>query len=132
RLDLDRRDPDPADFQHVVRAAAVPEVAILVLVVLVARLDPRAEERLFGLLVLVPVVRHRGVALDTEVADLALRHGAPLVVHDGELVARHGKPRGAGARRARTVRDEAVAALRRAEPVDARDAQALAPALVNP
>src|SRR3989454_11998107 len=70
RLDLDRRDPDPADFQHVVRAAAVPEVAVLVLVVLVARLDPRAEERLFGLLVLVPVVRHRGVALDTEVADL--------------------------------------------------------------
>src|SRR3989454_11709434 len=96
-----------------------------------SRLDPRAEERLFGLLVLVPVVRHRGVALDTEVADLALRHGAPLVVHDGELVARHGEPRGAGTRPAVTVRDEDMADLGRTDPVDDLHTEALAPALVD-
>ena len=73
-LDLDRRDPDAADLQHVVGAAGVPEVAVGVLVVLVAGLDPVAEERLLGLLVLVPVVGHGRVALDAQVADLALRH----------------------------------------------------------
>src|SRR5207249_8970192 len=61
RLDLDRRDPDPADLQHVVSAAAVPEVAVLVLIVLVPRLDPRAEQRLLGLLVLVPRSEERRV-----------------------------------------------------------------------
>ena len=71
RLDLDRRDPDAAHLQHVVAAAVVPEVAVRVLVVLVPGLDPRAEERLLRLVVLVPVVGHRRVAAHAEVADLA-------------------------------------------------------------
>ena len=40
RLDLDRRDPLAADLEHVVGAAAVPEVAVGILVILVAGLDP--------------------------------------------------------------------------------------------
>src|SRR2546426_8167535 len=50
-LDLDRRDPDTADLQHVIGAAGVPEVTVLVLPILVAGLDPRTEERLLGLVV---------------------------------------------------------------------------------
>src|SRR5215510_1671914 len=128
RLDLDRRDPDTADLQHVVRAAAVPEVALGVLVVLVACLDPRAEERLLGLVVLVPVVGHRRVALDAQVADLAARDAMPLVVDDRELVAGHGHARRAGARTPRAIRDEDVADLGGTDAVDDLHAEPLAPA----
>src|SRR2546425_5563003 len=100
-----------------------------VLVVLVAGLDPLTEERLLGLLVLVPVVRHRRVALDADVADLAARHGRAVVVHDGELVARHRHAGRARARVAGTIRDEDVADLRGPDAVDDLDAEALAPAL---
>src|SRR3989440_12019625 len=96
-LDLHRRYPDAADLQHVVGAARVPEVAVGILPVLVARLDPWAVERLLRLLVLVPVVGHRRVALDAQVADLALRDRPALVVHDDRLVARHRLPGGARA-----------------------------------
>src|SRR5438874_4374251 len=86
RLDLHGRDPDAADLEHVVGTAREPEEAVGVLPVLVARLDPRAVERLLRLLVLVPVVGHRRVALDAQVADVTLLDGPALVVHDDRLV----------------------------------------------
>src|SRR5262245_2714074 len=128
RFHLDGRDPDAADLQHVIGASAVPEVAVLVLVILVARLDPCAEERLLGLVVLVPVVRHRGVAFDAQVADLAARDRPALVVDDRELVAGYGQARRAGARPPRAVRDEDVPDLSGANAVDDLHAEPLAPA----
>src|SRR5262244_477413 len=71
-LHLHGRDPDAADLEHVVGAAAVPEEAVRVLVILVARLYPVTEEGGFGLFVLIPVVGHGRVALDAQVADLTL------------------------------------------------------------
>src|SRR4029453_14046386 len=79
---LDGRDPDPAALQHAAGAAAVPVYAGLFLVVLVPGLDPLAEERFLRLLVLVPVVRHRRVALDADVADLSQRHRTAAVLPD--------------------------------------------------
>src|SRR6266542_2398445 len=130
-LHLDRRDPDAPHLQHVVGAAAVPEVAVVVLVVLVARLDPVAKERGLGLLVLVPVIGHGRVALDLQVADLALRHGPPLVVHDSCLVTRHRQPSRARPRLAGPVREEDVEDLGRADAVENLDAEAVAPPLVE-
>src|SRR5207253_465602 len=78
-----------------------------------------------------PVLRHRGVALDADVADLAPRHRTALVVHDGELVPRHRHAGRARARVAGPVRDEDVADLRGPDTVDDLDAEALAPAVVE-
>src|SRR5579859_1263811 len=64
RLDLDRRDPQAADLDHVVGAALVPVVAVLVDAVAVAAEEPVAEDASLRLLVLRPVQRQRAVALD--------------------------------------------------------------------
>src|SRR5262249_54532529 len=130
-LDLDGRDPDTADLQHVIGAAGVPEVTVLVLPILVSGLDPRTEERLLGPVVLVPVEGHRGVALDAQIADLAPRHRPAVVVHDRRLIAGHGHPRGARPNLIRTVREKDVKDLRGPDPVDDFDAEPLAPARVD-
>src|SRR5207237_3930696 len=96
-----------------------------------ARLDPGPGERLFRLVVLVPVVRHRGVTLDAQVADLALRHGTSVVVDDHGLVARHGPAGRARARRAGTIGQKDVQDLRRANAIDDLHAEALPPARVD-
>src|SRR5216684_639498 len=82
RLDLDRRDPQSADLDHVVRAALVPVVALVVDAVAVAREKPFAEDRPLGLLVLRPIEREGAVAFDVEVARLALRHRVSFFVKD--------------------------------------------------
>src|SRR5579859_7170178 len=87
RLDLHRRDPQAADLDHVVRAALVPVVAALVDAIAVAAEEPLAEDRPFRLLVLRPVQREGAVALDVEVAGLAVRHRPAFGVEDLELVA---------------------------------------------
>src|SRR6266581_419854 len=55
RLDLDWRDPQAADLDHVVRAAFVPVVTAVVDTVAVAGEEPVADEAPLGLLVLRPV-----------------------------------------------------------------------------
>src|SRR5205814_9612558 len=99
------------------------EVAVGILPVLVAGLDPGSEERLLRLVVLVPVVGHDRIAFDPQVADLALRHGVSLVVDDDRLVARHRFSRGAGPRVTRAVRGTAVQDLRRPDAIDELDAE---------
>src|SRR5579859_370151 len=89
RLHLYRRNPLPADFEHVVRAPAVPEIAVLVLVIFVAGLNPGAENRILRALVLIPVLRAGAIAGDEEVTNLALRHLLALLVHNARLITRH-------------------------------------------
>src|SRR5262252_5521790 len=128
-LHLHGRDPDASHFEHVVGAAAVPEEAVRVLVILVARLYPVTEEGGFGLFVLIPVVRHGRVAFDAQVADLTLRHGRALVIHDARLVARHYEARGPGPGPSWLVGQEDVEDLRGADAVEDLHPEALPPAL---
>src|SRR5215468_914458 len=95
RLDLGGRDPDATHLQHVVAATAVPVVAILVAIVLVASLDPRAAQRVLGLLVLVPIEGHRRIALDAQVPDRARGHRRSFLVDDRNLVTGDGNSGGA-------------------------------------
>src|SRR5206468_11148856 len=88
--------PDAANLQHVVASAAVPEVTVLVLVVLVPGLDPGPEERFLRLLVAIPIVRHRRVPLHTKTPDLSTRHRIACLIDDDRLIAgdrRAGGPR---------------------------------------
>src|SRR5205823_974627 len=94
-LHFDGRDPDAANFQHIVASTAVPEV-VLVLVVFVTRLDPRPEERVLRLLVAIPIVRHRRVPLDAKISDLPARHGPTSLIDDNGLIS--GDRRAGGSR----------------------------------
>src|SRR5947208_461123 len=85
-LHFDGRDPDATNFQHVVASTAVPEVAVLVLVVFVTCLDPRPEERLLRLLVAIPIVRHRRVPLDAKIPHLPAWHGPTFLIDDEGLI----------------------------------------------
>src|SRR5690348_4544206 len=90
RLDLDRRDPQPADFDHVVRATFVPVEAVFVLAVAVAAEEPLADDAPLRLFVLRPVEGKRAVAFHVEVAGLALPHWFAFIVEDLQLIARYG------------------------------------------
>src|SRR5204863_6622788 len=116
---------------HVVGAAAVGVVAILVEAVLVAAAGPWALERALGLLALVPVQDRRGRAADLELAELAgLGDDVARLVDQAHLVAGHGLAGGAVAHVAGTVRDEDVQHLGRADAVEDLDAAgALGPPL---
>src|SRR4029077_11212986 len=70
RLDLDRRNPQAADLDHVVGSALIPVVAVAVDAVAVAGEKPVAEDAPLRLLVLRPVKRERAVALDVQVAGI--------------------------------------------------------------
>ena len=120
-LDLRRRDPDPADLDQVVGAAAVPEVAVGVALEEVAGADAVAVKGLLRLLVLAPVQERGGVALDPELA----------VVGDVGLVAGHELARAARLRAAGPVGDVDVVRLGGADPVEHLDAEGLQPAVVQ-
>ena len=79
----------PAHLDHVVGATRVPEVAVLVQLVLVVRVNPLTAERVFGLFVLVPVTEGDAVTLDEEVSYLARWHVVTGLVDDAGLVAGH-------------------------------------------
>src|SRR5260370_36134488 len=86
RLNLDRRGPQPAHFDHVVGAALVPVVAVRIDAIAIAREEPFSEHRPLGLLMLGPVERKRAVAFDVEVAGLPRCYRLPLVVEDLQLI----------------------------------------------
>src|SRR5207253_34239 len=88
-LDLDRRDPQAADFDHVVGTALVPVEAVAVDAVAVAGEEPLAEDGALGLLVLGPVKREGAVAFDVQVAGITRRDRLALVVEDLQFVSRH-------------------------------------------
>src|SRR5262245_31534773 len=107
-LDLGGRDPDPADLDQVVDAAAVPEEAVVVALEQVAGVDGVAVERARRLLGVAFVVERGSVARDEELAVLA---DLCLVTRD-ELTGR------AGTCTAGPVRDVDVVQLARADPVE--------------
>src|SRR5712692_4127329 len=86
RLDLDRRGPQPAHLDHVVRAPLVPVEAVRIDAVAIAREEPFPEHRLLRLLVLGPIKRERAVAFDIQVARLVGRYGLAFVVENLQLV----------------------------------------------
>src|SRR5207249_162480 len=115
-FDLGRRHPHAARFDHVVAAAGVPEAAVGIAPVLVTRPHPLAHERLLRALVLVPVAGAGAVALDEQIADFALGHVTPVVIHDPGIVARHQRAARAGAHVPAPVRDERMTQFGRPDP----------------
>ena len=92
RLDLERPDPVAGRDDHVVGAALVPDVAVLVEARRVLGVEPVAAERLPRRLLVVPVaeriVRVRARA-QADLAPLALRHRLLVLVEDLHVPARH-------------------------------------------
>src|SRR5947208_2248285 len=111
--------------------AGVPEAAVGIAPVLVTRPHPLAQERLLRALVLVPVAGAGAVALDEQIADFALRHVTPVVIHDPGIVARHQRAARAGAHVPAPVRDERMTQFGRPDPVQNLEPEALEPALVD-
>ena len=92
RLDLERADPVAGGDDHVVGAAGVPDVAVLVHDRGVLRVEPVAAEGLLRRLVLLPVAeRVVGVraGAQADLAALALLHRPLVLVEDLDVPARH-------------------------------------------
>ena len=126
-LDLDRRHVDAADLEHVVAAAGVHVVAVRVDRVLVAASRPRALERVARLVAVVPVPHRGGRPLDLQLAHLPGGDRAAVVADDAQVVAWHRHAARPVAHVARTIRQEDVQHLRRAEAVENLDAEVLGP-----
>ena len=76
-FDLERRDINAADLQHVVAAAAIDEEAVLVLAIFVAGAGPFPQEGGARLRAVVPVHDGAGRPAHLQLADLALLHRPP-------------------------------------------------------
>src|SRR6218665_80638 len=94
-LDLERRDIDATDFEHVVAAPGVGVIAFGVAQVLVATLGPDPLKSLAALVALVPVHQRGTGALDVQVANRAIGHLAPVFAAQRNVVAGHRLARGA-------------------------------------
>src|SRR5579883_2299182 len=86
-LDLDGRNPLAADLEHVVRAPGVPVVAIGILVILIAGMNPVPGDGIFGLLMLVPIIGRDAVPANQQIANLALLHRVAVLIGNQGLVA---------------------------------------------
>src|SRR5437868_15452965 len=78
-LDLDGRDPQPPDLDHVVGPALVPVEAVPVGPVAVAGGEVLADQRAPAAVAMVPVARKGTVALDRQLAELPGLDGPPVV-----------------------------------------------------
>src|SRR2546428_203943 len=101
-LDLERRDPDPADLEKVVAPPVVRVVAVGARRVPVAGEDPLAAKRPLRLRALLPVEGGGRRAADLQVADLAGRDETVALARHARLVAGddlagRARPRAAGA-----------------------------------
>src|SRR5258706_15141017 len=117
-----------ADLEHVIRAAGVDVVAVLIDRVLVATLGPATLEGLLGALAIAPVEQGAGRPRHVEIADLAGLDRVAVLVGDLDLVAGHRLAAGAVAHVVRPVGDEDVEHLGRADAVEDVGAEAFAPA----
>src|SRR4051812_46159194 len=88
-LDLERRDPDAGNLEHVVGTAAERIAAIGVADVFVAGAGPAALEGLPALAALVPVALAGRRRIDQQLADLAIRHIGAGFVDQPHFVTRH-------------------------------------------
>src|SRR5687767_12377564 len=130
RLHLGRRHIDAAHLEHVVGAAAVDVIAVLVDAVLVAAARPRTLEGVLRFLALVPVHDRGGRAADLQLAQLArLGDDAALIVDKAKPVAGYRLPRAARTYVAGTVGKEDVQHLGGADAIQQLGTGALGPAL---
>src|SRR5579875_2841270 len=88
-LDLNRRNPLATDFEHVVRAPGVPVIAVRILIVLVPGMDPVTVYRVFGFLMLVPVVRGDAVTANQEITDFARLDCVAMFIGEQGFIAGH-------------------------------------------
>src|SRR5712691_2178568 len=114
-LDLCGRDVEAGDSQHVVGAAGVDKVTVLVLPELVAAPEPRADKGRSAFLAVVPVIRRTRRSAHLELADLAPLYRSPLLVYQAQLVTGHGLPGRAVAHISRPGTDEHVQHLGRTD-----------------
>src|SRR5204863_302906 len=83
---------EAGDSQHVVGARRVYKVTVLVLPEFVAAPEPGADKGRAAFLAVVPVIRRTCRSAHLELADLAPVYRSPLLVHQAQLVTRHGLP----------------------------------------
>ena len=100
--------PQAFDLHHVIGAAHVPVVAVLVAIVLVTGAQPMSLDGVFGFFMLVPVAGADRVTLNKKVANLTVRNRLALFIHDAGLITFQNLSTGARAHRSRTVGDEHV------------------------
>src|SRR5579859_7882429 len=107
-LDLHWRDPLAAHLEHIIRTASIPVETVFILIILIASVNPVAINRVFGLFVLVPILRSDAVATNQQVADIALWHGLPCLVGNHCLIAGYQLARTAGANLTGAIADKDV------------------------
>src|SRR5439155_4763414 len=122
------RHPLAARLDHVVRAAAVDEVPVAVLLVLVAGVRPAAAERAQALLAIVPVRDRARRPADAQLPDRTAWKRPVLVVDDLHFVSRHGFSGRSVADVTRPEGKEDVQHLRRPDAIEDVDTVAFAPA----
>src|SRR5258706_12644911 len=115
RFDLRGRDVEAGDSEHVVGAAGVYKVSVLVLSEFVAGPEPAAHEGRAAFLAVVPVARRDCRSAYLELADLAPPYRGSLLVGHAQFVAANGLPGRAIAHITRPGADEHVQHLRRAD-----------------
>ena len=117
-FDLERRDVEPRNLQHVVVTPAINVIAVLVLEIFVAGARPFAHEGAPRLRAVVPVHDRARRPADEQFAHLALLHRLAVVVDQLDLVAGTGFAGGAVFHVARPVGQEDVQHLGRADAVE--------------
>src|ERR1700730_15963290 len=123
-FDFGGAQPEAVDFENVVGAAGVPEVAVFVLVVFVARAEPAAYKSLLGFFVFVPVAGTSRVSFDQEIANFVGRDGVSIFVDDFGFIARDDFSAGAGLGFAGAIGDDHLQSFRGAERIENFDAEA--------
>ena len=129
-LDFRPGDVVAAADDQIVGTALIPEVAVFVLPVDVARNVPAAAHVLalpFGL----PPVPASGWAANRKEPGCAARHFAKILVHDARVVAGHDRAGGTGTNGSGTGGDEDVEHLGRPDAVQELDPRPAAPFFVD-
>ncbi len=103
----------------------MPEVAVLILIILIAGAEPVAYERLFRFFVLIPVAGTDGISTDPQIANLIRRDGISVVVDNFRIVIRERFAAGARSGLAGTVGNYHVQAFRGAQGIENLDTEAL-------
>src|ERR1700674_65384 len=127
-LHFNRRNPHTRDFQHVVRAAAVVEVAVRIAQKFVARHNPFAALCTCGQIRNFPISFERAFAAHPEISDFATGHGFSRIVNNFCIVARDGKTAAPRLAFPWPTGNKHVQHFRRANPVEDLDPESTLPA----
>jgi hypothetical protein len=131
RLHFERRNPDAADLEHVVRAPAIGVAGVSIASIFVAGARPLALECRTALDPLVPIaVARRGTA-HIEFADLAVRNRLHPVVEQPQFIAGHRLARRAIDDVAGRIGEEDMQHFGRADAIENIDAETRAPRLAD-